>query len=113
MLSSQKILCSPTGANQDTVSIFPPSFGCQTTVVPKKLQFPRDLILGEERVEAGCSQRSLSPRKRFYIVLNLAGHLQEGLRPDNENGWNDTLIRATQLCGPLALCLNLDLMSGS
>lgn len=38
-------------------------------------------------------------QKRFYIVLNLAGHLQEGLRPD----WNDTLIRATRLYGPLAL----------
>lgn len=113
MLSSQKIPCSPTGAKQDTVSIVPPSFGCQTTVVPKKLQFPRDLILGEERAETRCSQRTLSPRKRFYIVLNSVGHLQEGLRPDNENGWNDTLIRATQLCGPLALCLNLDLMSGS
>lgn len=66
-------------------------------------------MLEEERTEARCSQRTLSPRKKFYIVLNLAGYLQEGLRPD----WNDTLIRATQLCGPLALCLKLNLMSGS
>lgn len=77
------VSCNCAGRNKDTLKgpcTLPFGYPTIDTIIPKKLQFSRESMLRGEMNPGANSKGSLSPRKRFQIVLTTCRNtLQERL----------------------------------
>lgn len=86
---------------------------------PKELEFPQEARAKRARAKANAwyprEQRLVSREEILYNPRNLLGHVLG--EPPLRQGWvsdgqEHTMTRTAWLCTALALCLNLNLMSG-